>query len=296
MSVLVIGRSGQLATELHRLAPSLGSPLPPSGTLDLADPQRLVAALEALRPSVILNAGAYTAVDRAEQEGERAFAVNAAGPGTLARWCAENGASLIHVSTDYVFDGAKATPYEESDATGPLGVYGASKLAGEKAIAERLERHVILRTSWVFSATGNNFVKTMLKLALQRDELRVVADQHGKPTSAAELARVMLQLVEKLSEPGFPWGTYHFACPESTTWHGFAQAIIDEQASLTRRRPQVTPITSAEYPTPARRPANSVLSCRRFEEAFGLQPRPWRDELPGIVRELVATSARSYEP
>lgn len=288
MSVLVVGTSGQLATALHRLGSSLGSRLLPATPLDLADSAQLVGQLDALRPSVVLNAGAYTAVDKAETERERAFAVNADGPGTLASWCAANGAALIHVSTDYVFDGTKSGPYLEDDATGPLGVYGASKLAGEQAIAERLTEHVILRVSWVFSATGQNFVKTMLRLASQRDELRVVADQVGKPTSASELARVMLQLVERLHEPGFPWGTYHFACPDSTSWHAFAQAIVDEQAPLTGRRPVVTPISTADYPTPARRPANSVLDCSRFQRAFELTPRAWRDELPSIVRELVA--------
>lgn len=291
MTVLVVGTSGQLATELHRLAPVLGVSLAPRVRLDLADSPRLRAELDALRPDLILNAGAYTAVDKAESESGRTFAINAEGPRTLAAWCADNGAALIHVSTDYVFDGSKPTAYVESDATAPLGVYGASKLAGELAIAERLERYIILRTSWVFSATGQNFVKTMLRLARDRDELRVVADQVGKPTSAAEIARAMLLLAGKITQPGLPWGTYHFACPDSTSWHGFAQAIVDEQAPLTGRRPRVAAITTSEYPTPARRPANSVLDSYRFQSAFGIEPRPWRDELPGIIKELVATAA-----
>jgi dTDP-4-dehydrorhamnose reductase len=293
MTVLVVGTSGQLATELHRLAPALGGSLASRERLDLADSPRLRAALDALRPALILNAGAYTAVDKAETERERAFAINAHGPRTLAAWCAENGAALIHVSTDYVFDGSKSTAYVESDPPAPLGVYGASKLAGELAIAEQLKRHIILRTSWVFSATGQNFVKTMLRLARDRDELRVVADQVGKPTSAAEIARAMLLLAGRLNQPGLPWGTYHFACPGSTSWHAFAQAVVDAQAPLTGRRPRVTAISTSEYPTPARRPANSVLDSSRFQSAFGIEPRPWRDELPGIVRELVATATLS---
>lgn len=292
MTWLVIGTSGQLATALHRIGPSFGAPLLPSTKLDLADAEGLSQKLDALRPRVVLNAGAYTAVDKAEGERDRAFAINGAGPAALAQWCANNGASLIHVSTDYVFDGTKASPYVETDPPSPVNVYGASKLAGELAIAEHLQRHLILRVSWVFSATGQNFVKTMLKLASQRDELRVVADQVGKPTSAAELARVMLLLAARANEDAFPWGTYHFACPDSTSWHGFAQAIIDEQAPLTGRHPKVTAIGTADYPTPARRPANSVLDCSRFQQAFGIEPRAWRDELPAVVRELV-TAAQS---
>jgi dTDP-4-dehydrorhamnose reductase len=291
MGVLVVGTSGQLATALYRLAPAIGTKLLPPAKLDLTNPTRLLQELDARHPSVILNAGAYTAVDKAETEADRAFAINGAGPAVLASWCATNGAALIHVSTDYVFDGTKSGGYVEEDSTSPLGVYGASKLAGEQAIMERLARHLILRVSWVFSATGQNFVKTMLKLASQRDELRVVADQVGKPTSAGELARVMLQLASELDEPGFPWGTYHFACPDATSWHGFAQAIVDAQAPLTGRRPVVTPIRTADYPTPARRPANSVLDCSRFAATFGMTPRAWRDELSMIVRELVASSS-----
>jgi hypothetical protein len=186
MRALIIGTSGQLATELHRQAGGL--PLHPAQKVDVADEPAIRALLDAARPTLVINASAYTAVDRAEQERERAFAVNASGPRYLARWCAANGAALIHVSTDYVFNGAKASSYVEEDAVDPLNVYGESKLAGEIAIREELPQHLILRTSWVFSAHGQNFVKTMRRLAAERDELRVIADQHGRPTSAADLA------------------------------------------------------------------------------------------------------------
>jgi dTDP-4-dehydrorhamnose reductase len=292
MSAYVIGTSGQLATELHRLGPEVGCPLVPPVQFDLTDTPRLRAELDEKRPRLIINAAAYTAVDQAEVERERAFAVNAQGPGELARWCAENEAALIHVSTDYVFDGQKQGAYVEDDATGPLGVYGASKLAGERAVRDALDRHVILRTSWVFSATGHNFVKTILRVAQQRDELRVVADQVGKPTSAAELARAILELARRVGQPAFPWGTYHFACPDRTSWHGFAEAIVDEQAEVTGRRPKVTAITTAEYPTRATRPANSTLDTSRFESTFALKPRAWRDELRAVVRKLAPTLAQ----
>lgn len=285
MRALVIGTTGQLATELFRRSTTQGIELLPAAKVDLADEAALVAHLDQARPEAVLNAGAYTAVDKAEAEAERAYAVNAAGPAALARWCQANGALLVHVSTDYVFDGNKREPYVESDPTLPINAYGASKLAGEEAIRAALARHVILRTSWVFSAHGANFVKTMLRLARERDELRVVDDQHGRPTAASDLADAVLGAARTASQRE-AWGTFHFANAGACTWHGFASAIVDEQASATGRRPAVVPITSAEFPTPARRPVNSVLSTARFESAFGAQPRPWRDALREVVTEL----------
>jgi len=285
MGVFVVGTSGQLATKLHRLGPGLGCSLLPPIKLDVTDVPTLRAELDARRPRIIINAAAYTAVDQAEIDAARAFAVNTDGPRELARWCAENGAALIHVSTDYVFDGRKQSAYAESDPTGPLGIYGESKLAGEGAVRDLLARHIILRTSWIFSATGHNFVKTMLNLARQRDEVRVVADQIGKPTSAAELARAILEIARTTGE--LQWGTYHFACPEATSWHGFAEAIMDEQAPFTGRRPKVVAISSAEYPTRAKRPANSNLDTSHFESTFKFRPRAWREELRAVIGELV---------
>ena len=259
--------------------------------VDISVDSQVSALLERERPALVLNAAAYTAVDRAEVEREQAFAVNETGPSLIARWCTANRAALIHVSTDYVFDGAKAAAYVEEDATAPLGVYGESKLAGEVAVRGALERHLILRTSWVFSAYSQNFVKTMLRLAGERDELRVVADQVGRPTAAADLANAMLTLAERLAQGAeLDWGTYHFAGAGSTSWHGFAEAIVEEQAPLTGKKPRVTPITTADYPTPARRPQSSVLDTSRFERTFGITPAPWRDGLRTVVRELVSAT------
>jgi dTDP-4-dehydrorhamnose reductase len=287
MRVAIIGTSGQLATELRRRPWSTGlEPCAPE-KLDIADQRQVVALLDRLQPGLVLNASAYTAVDRAESEHERAFAVNAEGLATLAGWCSRHHAPLIHVSTDYVFDGKKVGPYGEGDETSPLGVYGASKLAGERAVQDALEHHVILRTSWVFSAHGNNFVKTMLRLARERDELRVVADQYGKPTAAADLADAMLRVAQRVQSGTPTWGTFHFAGAGPTTWHGFAQAIVDEQARFTGRKPIVTAISSADYPTPTQRPSNSVLDTSRFEAAYAFRPRSWRAGLEEVVNELL---------
>lgn len=286
MRSLIVGTSGQLATELHRQAEGLQ--LAPARKVDVADELAIRALLDEVRPALVINASAYTAVDRAEQERERAFAVNASGPRHLARWCAANGAALIHVSTDYVFDGAKGSAYVEDDAVGPLNVYGESKLAGEVAIREELAQHLILRTSWVFSAHGQNFVKTMRRLAAERDELRVIADQHGRPTSAADLAGAVWRITRErlVGEAPMTWGTYHLANTDPTTWHGLAEAIVDLDERRTSRRPAVRAIPATEYPTPAKRPANSVLDTRRFEAAFGFGLRPFRLALRDVMDEL----------
>ena len=288
MRTLIVGTSGQLATELHRQAD--GVQLQPAQKVDVADESAVRALLDEARPSLIINASAYTAVDRAEQERERAFAVNANGPRYLARWCAANGAALIHVSTDYVFDGTKPSAYVEDDAVGPLNVYGESKLAGEVAIREELEQHLIVRTSWVFSAHGQNFVKTIRRLAAERDELRIIADQHGRPTSAADLAGALWRVTRERLLGGAPmtWGTYHLANADPTTWHGFAEAIVELGARHSSRRPVVQAIPATDYPTPARRPANSVLDTARFETTFGFGLRPFRLALGDVLEELQA--------
>jgi dTDP-4-dehydrorhamnose reductase len=253
----------------------------------LADAAALRRLLARSRPELVLNAAAYTAVDKAESETERAFAVNAHGPAVLAAWCQEQGAAVIHVSTDYVFDGNQSRPYTEDDATNPQNVYGASKLKGELELRTKLERHVVLRTSWVFSAHGHNFVKTILRLASERPELRVVDDQRGRPTPAADLARAMLSLAEQLAQTReLAWGTYHFAGAGATTWHGFAKAILEARYPAASSRPKLTAITSAEFPTPAPRPGNSVLDTSRFEHVFGIAIAPWRDGLRSVVDEL----------
>jgi dTDP-4-dehydrorhamnose reductase len=286
MRTVIVGTSGQLATELHRQAE--GMQLLPAQKVDVTDERAVRALLDAARPSLVINASAYTAVDRAEQECDRAFAVNADGPRYLARWCAANGAALIHVSTDYVFDGAKPGPYVEDDKVGPLNVYGESKLAGELAVRKELAEHLIVRTSWVFSAHGHNFVKTIRRLAAERDELRIIADQHGRPTSAADLAGAMWRVVrERLhGDAPVPWGTYHLANADATTWHGFAEAVVGLEARHSARRPVVQAIPAIDYPTPAKRPANSVLSTARFETTFGFGLRSFRAALRDVLDEL----------
>jgi len=289
MRVAVIGTSGQLATELCNQAPGGVLELVPSQRLDATDKPALYEFLDRTRPNLVMNAAAYTAVDRAETEVERAFAVNETAPRLLAEWCQAHESALFHVSTDYVFDGEKDGAYREDDVTAPLGVYGKSKLAGEVAVRSTLSRHVILRTKWVVSAHGQNFVKTMLRLARERDELRVVADQRGRPTMAADIARVMWLLAGRWATAReLSWGTFHFAGRGETTWHGFASAIVQAQEPLTGRAPRVTAIETKDYPTPARRPKNSVLDTSKFESVFGIAPRAWQEDLPDLVRRLVA--------
>jgi dTDP-4-dehydrorhamnose reductase len=291
-TVLVVGCRGQVGRELMETQPPAGlSPVGLAhGDLDVTDPAAVRRIVERYRPALIVNAAAYTAVDRAEAEPEAAFAVNADGPAHLAEAAAAAGSALLHVSTDYVFDGAKAEPYAEDDPVRPLSVYGASKAAGESAIRERLEHHVILRTSWVFGAYGTNFVKTMLRLGRERDRLQVVADQRGCPTGAADVAEAILGIAHQflIERRDGLWGTYHFASPGATTWYDFAQAIFERAQARWGRRPEVTPITTAEYPTPAPRPAASVLDCTRFDRTFALPRRPWCGRLDAVVARLFA--------
>jgi len=295
MRILVLGSAGQLGFELLR------APLPAGwsligrtrGELDITDPAAIRGAIGEVAPDLVVNAAAYTAVDRAEAEADRAYAANATAPGQIAAACAERGAMLVHVSTDYVFDGRKTGPYVETDPVNPLGVYGASKEAGERAVRAALDHHVILRTAWVYGAHGHNFVKTMLRLGAERDRLSVVADQRGCPTAAADIATAILGVACRLAagkQPGeaLPWGTYHFVGAGETTWHGFAEAIFEIAAAALGRRPVVQAITTAEYPTPAQRPANSVLDCTRFRQAFGIDPPPWQASLGTVLQELAA--------
>jgi dTDP-4-dehydrorhamnose reductase len=259
--------------------------------VDITAGDAVAAALAARRPDLAINLAAYTAVDRAENEAAAAHAVNCAGAVNLALHCAEHGIPLIHLSTDYVFDGSKEGGYREDDPVDPLGVYGASKAAGERAVREALSRHIILRTSWVFGAFGQNFVKTMLRLGTERPLLRVVADQRGCPTAAADIAAALIALAQHIDAGAARWGTYHFAGAGVTTWHGFADAIFDLAEPYWRRRPQVEAIATDEYPTAARRPRNSVLDCGKIGAAFGIRPPPWRPALAAVVRELLEAPA-----
>ena len=224
MKLLIAGSKGQLGTELVRLGSGHDLLAVDYDELDITDHDAVLACFDSFHPDAVVNAAAYTAVDRAESDEAVAFAVNRDGPANLARACGRNGIPLIHVSTDYVFDGSKQDAYTESDPVAPLAVYGVSKLAGEEAVIAACPHHVILRTSWVFSAHGNNFVKTMLRLGAERDELGIVADQHGCPTSARELARGIYAVLATNPENNY-WGIYHFCQPEPTTWFGFAEAV-----------------------------------------------------------------------
>lgn len=305
MRIIVTGAQGQVGWELTRRATALGHEVLAwdVAELDIADADAVDQALDASGAELVINAAAYTAVDKAEQESARAFAVNRDGPAHLAAACARLNLPLLHISTDYVYDGAKIDPYVETDPTTPLGVYGASKLAGDEAVRGLLPRHLILRVSWVFGVHGHNFVKTILRLAREREELRIVADQRGCPTYAGDIADVLLELAGRIAEidADGAWGTYHYCGEPITTWHGFASAIVErareEERVVPKRRSRkaapsvpepliaqtVTPITSADYPTPAARPINSVLDCARLSDQFGIQPRPWRAGLDAMM-------------
>ena len=288
MRALVIGKSGQLARALARTMPSdWDVSLHGRDTLDLMQPGAAAKAIAAARPELVINAAAWTAVDLAETEREAAFRLNAEAPGEIARASAEAGAVLIHVSTDYVFDGSGTRPWRETDPTGPLGIYGASKLAGEAAVLEGNPRSVVLRTSWVYSPWGKNFLLTMLGLAKTRPALRVVDDQRGNPTSALDLAEACLAIAPRLAAApaGDPvWGVYHYAGRGTCSWADFAAEIFAEAARQGGWPvPKIERIGTADYPTPARRPANSTLDCGRFEASFGIATVPWQAAVARVI-------------
>jgi dTDP-4-dehydrorhamnose reductase len=296
--VLVIGdRAGQLASAL--IAATAGPPVLLLGRpeLDFDRPGTILPALRAAAPALVVNAAAYTAVDRAETEPEAALRANRDGPAALAAYCGEAGIPLIHVSTDYVFDGLKGAPYVETDPTNPTGVYGASKLAGEQAVLAACKRAIILRTSWVYAATGHNFVLTMLKAGARTDHLRVVADQIGCPTAAPDLADVILRIAARIRERGWDdryAGLFHAAGAGWTSWHGLATAVFEEAARHGRAVPVVEPIATADWPTPVRRPPDSRLDCTRLAETFGLILLPWRNSLSKVID--MALSQRGNAP
>ena len=285
MSLLLTGSKGQLGHALLRRAAAAGVAVEGVDLpeLDILDTEAVGRAVEGRK--VVINAAAYTAVDKAESEIVAAYRANRDGPTVLADACAAAGAALIHISTDYVFDGAKRRPYTERDVPNPLSVYGASKAEGEDAIEDRLGRHVILRTGWLFSAFGNNFVRTMLKLAATRDELKVVTDQTGGPTPADALADALLAIAAKVQTRGFKaWGTYHFGGQPATTWAGFAEAIFADLP----KRPRVLPTTTADWAAPAPRPLYSALDCARIGREFGIKAPDWREGLKAVLAELKA--------
>jgi dTDP-4-dehydrorhamnose reductase len=288
--ILVTGAGGQLGRSLARLdwLGDLTLDLASSHDLDIGDAEAVSARIRAGGHAAVVNAAAYTAVDKAESDEAGAFRANAEGPANLARETAAAGIPLFHLSTDYVFDGAKTGAYDEADAVAPLGVYGASKLAGEQAVQEAHPGATILRTAWVLSPFGSNFARTMLRLGAERPELRVVDDQHGCPTSAVDLARaIRTMLLRQFDDRDAPTGVYHFVNAGETSWCGLAREIFVQAAVRGGPHPGVTPIATADYPTPARRPANSCLSTAKLARDYAIRPRPWQAALAEIIAELV---------
>lgn len=284
--ILLFGAEGQLGREIEALASLRGIPLKglSRSACDITDQLAIEAAIAAYQPALLVNTAAYTAVDRAEKEPEVARAVNATAPGLIAKIATKNNIPLLHFSTDYVFDGTKRGAYNEEDKVAPLGTYGRSKEEGERQIRKACHQHIIVRTAWIYGIHGTNFLKTMLEFADKRPVLRVVADQRGCPTAAIDLAEATLAAREMIMQGTEPWGTFHFAGQGETSWYEFAQRIMIERAAILGSAPQVEPITTAEYSTPAKRPANSVLDSSLFAATFGLRPKPWQE----CVRDAVA--------
>jgi dTDP-4-dehydrorhamnose reductase len=299
--ILVTGGSGQVGEALRRTLASFGEVVAPSSAeLNLENADSIRSVMRQVRPRWVVNAGAHTAVDKAESEPERAMAINSTAPAVLAEEAKGIGAGVIHYSTDYVFDGSKSTPYVEIDATGPLNEYGRSKLAGEMALSASGASYFIFRTSWVYGATGNNFVKSMLRLAREREHLKIVADQHGGPTWSCELARMTAHVIAELEgvtardrcsleQAMLPLcGIYHATGSGTTTWYGFAAQAIAELQKLQpeTRLATVEAIPTAEYPTPAKRPMNSALDCGKLQRVFSWRMPEWQDSLAAVVGEL----------
>ncbi|WP_260962792.1 dTDP-4-dehydrorhamnose reductase [Pseudomonas citri] len=281
LRILIVGQNGQVSQALQRRLAGMGELIVlGSSQLDLAQPDLIRAPIEALRPNLIINAAAHTAVDQAEGEPQRAFAINATAPGILAQVAVDLGAALIHYSTDYVFDGRKPEPYTEDDTPNPLSVYGRSKLAGEDAIRQAGGQHLILRTSWVYSTEGRNFLLTMQRLLQEKPQLRVVADQVGAPTWASTIADSTALLIERWQrgQPG-AWGTYHLTAQGETSWFGFAQAIGESLVRQHKPCAMLEAIPSSAYPTPAPRPLNSRLDCSRLLREWGVSQPDWRSAL-----------------
>ena len=295
MRILVTGREGQLARSMIERGAERGIAVTALGRpeFDLGEPEGVAVRIAAAAPDIVVNAAAYTAVDKAESEPGLALAINAAGAGAVARAAAGLGVPIIQISTDYVFDGSSATPYRPDDATAPLGAYGRSKLAGEQAVAAATPAHAILRTAWVYSPFGGNFVKTMLRLARSRDEVSVVADQIGCPTNALDLADGVLDVAQNLvARSGDPdlWGIFHMTGTGETSWAGFAEAVFEASRRLGGPHARVRPITTADYPTPARRPANSRLDGTTLARHHGVVLPPWQHSLERCVARLLKES------
>ena len=281
MHVLLFGGNGQVGHALQACVPFAGRlHVVTRRDCDLTDANSVRMLVRRVRPNVIVNAAAYTAVDKAESDRETCFTVNATAPAVMAAEAAELDAKLVHYSTDYVFDGSKTTPYVEEDPTGPLNIYGASKLAGEQGIAETGCEFLILRTSWVYSNYGANFVSTMLRLRAERPELRIVADQHGAPTSANSIAEATVRILKHVDTGRWVNGVCHMTAAGATTWYGFAKAIFARAAGP---MPSLIPVGTVDYPTPAVRPANSILSNDKFAGNFGFRLPDWEQQLDAVM-------------
>ncbi|HEY0316534.1 MAG TPA: dTDP-4-dehydrorhamnose reductase [Sphingomonas sp.] len=287
--ILVTGGGGQIGGELaDRSADVVAVDLDEYDITDPASVERMIGARDW---AAVINCAAYTAVDKAEGDIATAWSVNATAPALIAHHTAKRGIPMLHVSTDYVFEGSSAIPYRPDDRTGPLGVYGASKLGGEIAVASANPRHAILRTAWVVSARGDNFIKTMRRFGRERDLMKVVADQHGCPTSAADIADTLLAMGKRMAKPGAPAGIWHFVNAGAATWHDLAEAVFADLERREGRRPVLEAITTADYPTPARRPAYSRLDTGTLTRDFGIVPRPWQDAVADIFDALARIDA-----
>lgn len=291
MKILVTGSKGQLGHELLIQGNNLGYEILPADLpdLDITDKTQVKHWLEKFQPSLVVNAAAYTNVDKAETEQNLAFAVNRDGPANLAEACAKFEIPLIHISTDFIFDGKKSSPYIESDPVSSLSIYGKSKQEGENEVRSRLKKHIILRTAWLYGVHGQNFVKTMLRLGREKQVISVVADQFGSPTSAADLAAAVLQIISRIKKYNgdINWGTYHYCGLGITTWHGFAKEILSlARQYISIKTKDVKPISTAEYPTKATRPCFSALDCGLIKKNFGINIKPWQDSLKTAIRQL----------
>ena len=292
MKTLLTGAGGQVGWEIVRRAAAHHISLEgfPRNELDITNPDSILRVMKVVRPDLVINAAAYTKVDLAESEPDTASRVNRTGPGLLAQCCGDAGIPMIHISTDYVFDGRNKTPYLESEPLSPLGIYGRTKADGEAEVRRKLPRHLIMRTAWVYGVHGSNFVKTMLKLGRERDHLRVVDDQLGCPTAASDIADAILTLAQKISDgTEISWGTYHYCGEGIVSWYRFAVEIfhIAQQRGYPFS-PEIEPIPSSEFPTPVRRPSFSALDCTRIKDTFRIHPRPWRESLVEVVEEILS--------
>lgn len=291
MRILVTGAEGQLGRELVRQGQAFDVAVHAfkRQELDITRPNQVNTIVAKVSPSLVINAAAYTNVDKAETEADVAFEVNKMAPGYLARCCADRNIALIHISSDYVFDGTKGQPYHESDPIAPIGIYGRSKAEGEAAVRSILKNHIILRTSWLYGVYRHNFVKTMLDLGTKKKVIPVVADQFGSPTSAADLAEAVLTIAAKIDRTAdLDWGTYHYCGNGVTSWHGLASEVLQLASPYIRLQTKhVEAITTAQYPTPAKRPPFSALDCSRIRKFFGIDPKPWQQSLKRTIDRIL---------